>query len=79
MCLNKTQYTKSYKHLSTTLLVKVISFFMLRIQMSTYIPLLLGKQAYRKLNRSETKTGERLKESCHEEDIRHKGGEMIGQ
>jgi len=47
--------------------------------MSTYIPLLLGKQAYRKLNRSETKTGERLKESCHEEDIRHKGGEMIGQ
>jgi len=61
MRLNKTLYSKSYKHLSTTLLVKVISFVMLRIQMSTYIPLLLGKQAYHKLDRSETETEKDLK------------------
>jgi len=43
MRLNKTPYSKSYKHLSTTILVKVISFVMLRIQTSIYILLLLGK------------------------------------
>jgi len=37
MRLNKTLYSKSHNDLSTTLLVKVISFVMLRIQMFTYV------------------------------------------
>jgi hypothetical protein len=64
MRLNKILYTKPYTHLSTTLLVKFLSFVMLRIQMSTYVPLLLGSVR--------SKYRERGKESCPEENIRHK-------